>query len=103
MPAGAADEDRLEVVGRLRVVVAITGDRRLRSRPGQRAQLVDHGARVVSLGGKRSLSGSACWFDRGRGSTPALTGRQRPWVQALTAAGVTDLPTTRSGTATPQP
>lgn len=97
VPAGTPDEDWLQIVGAFGLV-AITRDRRIRRRPGQRAQLLQHGARVIALGGKQSLTQWE-WLElvvRQWSRIDASTDRPGPWVQSLTAGGLADLPTTAS-------
>ena len=55
---GAPDEEWLAVVGRANLIV-VTRDRRIRTRPGERAAYREHGVRLVLLGGRRDLASTA--------------------------------------------
>ena len=95
VPTGTLDPDWIPVVAR-RGLIAIGHDKRIRTRPGERELIVEHGLRVIRIDSRRDLSTWAMlnvivrqWpkmedaiEERGAG----------PWFMRLRSTGMTFLP-----------
>lgn len=95
IPRGSFDGDWLRVVGQMRLVV-ITRDRRIRYRPVERQAWVEHRVRGFVLTGKNSQSTdrSLALLDKHRNRIEAEVARrsQGPWMFAVTAGAVAEIP-----------
>jgi hypothetical protein len=94
-PIGALDPDWLPVVA-ARGLVVIGRDKHIRSRPGERELLRDHGLRVFRIGGKQDLS-TWEWLSRFVRHWEAMETviEQRPdgpWFYLVNANGLAEVP-----------
>lgn len=90
VPAGARDHEWLPLVGRAGLV-ALTRDKRIRSRPLERQALLDHGVRACfqTTGGQLTLFDQLrLWLRWWNEIEKLVAEHPGPWLASVTRAGV---------------